>query len=58
MPQTSRGGLHPDVIDVTPRSRSRSPIHTNNPELQELILGNPRRYWNDSKFEDILDVFN
>ena len=57
-PQTSSGSLHPDVVEVAnSRSRSRSPIHTNNPELQELILGNPRRYWNDSKFSDILDVF-
>lgn len=57
-PQTSSGGLHPDIIDVTPRSRSRSPIHTNNPELQDLIHGNARRYWDDSNFKDILDVFN
>ena len=57
-PQTSSGSLHPDIIDVTPRSRSRSPIHTNNPELQDLIHGNARRYWDDSNFKDILDVFN
>jgi len=54
-PQTSSGSLHPDIVQV---AGNRSPVHTNNPELQDLIHGNTRRFWSDTDFKDIFDVFN
>jgi hypothetical protein len=56
IPSTSGSTLHPDVTEVI-RSRSRSPIHTNHPELDDLIKGNTRRFWDDTDLSDIFDTF-
>lgn len=55
-PKASSSTLHADITEVS-RSGSRSPVHTNHPELDDLVRGNTRRFWDDTNFDDLFDVF-